>query len=371
MLNDAPFFLSHRLPIAMAAQEAGYDVHLAVPYHPTAAERLAREGITVHELPLNRRSSALRGEWQLFRTLCKLYREVRPDIVHHVTIKPVLYGSFARRLTGGGPVVNAVPGLGYLFLARGPKAALRRIIVELLYSVALRGRTSRAIFQNPDDVSLFVKNGMIDLSRVTLIRGSGVDLSHFAYSDPPAAAPLQVVLPARMLRDKGVMEFVTAARSLRAAFPTARFILVGDSDVNRSAVAAEQLRAWQDEGIVEWWGHRTDMVGVLRQAAIVCLPSYREGVPKALLEAAASGRPIVTTDVPGCREVVKNDENGILVPARDSKALAAALGRLLADADCRLRMGRAGRLRAEREFDIREVVRQSLMVYDLLLGARP
>ncbi|MEP6729706.1 MAG: glycosyltransferase family 4 protein [bacterium] len=367
VLNDASFFISHRLPIAVAARNAGFDVQLAAPADPKAAPVLAAEGIAVHPIVLDRRATNPLGELRVFLALYRLYRRLKPDVVHHVTVKPVLYGSIARSLAGGGAVINAVPGLGYLFLAQGIAASLRRALVERLYALALRGARTIAIFQNPDDLALFVERGLIDPARATLIRGSGVDLQHFAFHEETVTERPIVVLPARMLRDKGVHEFVDAARILRSKFPAARFVLAGDADANRSSISSDQLNAWNHEGVVEWWGQRTDMAHVLRNAAIVCLPSYREGVPKALLEAAACGRAIVTTNVPGCREVVSHGENGLLVPPRDSRALAEALRVLLNDSEVRAQMGRAGRRRAEKEFDANSVVQRTLEIYEELL----
>lgn len=369
VVNYAPYFVSHRLSIALAARDAGFDVHVAVPpAEPAMTTMRAQPGLAVHSVPLDRTATRLLGEWRSFRALRRLYRELTPDVVHHVTVKPVLYGSLARRTTGGGAVVNAVPGLGYVFLASGWRAAVRRWFVEALYRVALSGRDTVAIFQNPDDLEQFVADGLIRRERAVLIRGSGVDLQEFPCSEEPVGDPL-VVLPARMLRDKGVLEFVAAARLVRATMPTVRFALVGGGDTNRSAIPEEVLRSWQAEGVVEWWGHRTDMPEVLRLASLVCLPSYREGVPKALLEAAATGRAIVATDVPGCREVVRQGENGLLVPPRDSAALAAALQALLRDPALRRRMGRAGRVRAEREFSTGRVIDETLAVYARLAPA--
>lgn len=340
-----------------------------MPHEANAAATLVAEGYILHDLPLDRMAAKLRGEWKLFRALCTLYRTLSPDIVHHITVKPVLYGSLARRVTGGGPVVNAIPGLGYLFVTQGRMARVRRALAELLYRAALGGRETISIFQNPDDVALFVERRLVRAQQVELIRGSGVDLDEFAFADEPAGVPL-VILPARMLRDKGVFEFVDAARQLRVRGIAARFALVGDCVYNRAAIDRAQLEAWQREGLVEWWGHRSDMVAVYRAATIICLPSYREGVPKVLLEAAATGRAIVTTDVPGCREVVTDGVNGLLVPSRDSAALALAIERLLLDANLRHRFTKASRARAEHNFSASHVVERTLDLYRRLLSAR-
>jgi len=366
ILNDAPFFVSHRLPLAVAAMAAGYEVHLAAPPDALADVRLVAAGVRLHPLRLGRSESTLRSEWRAACDIASLLHQLRPELVHNVTIKPVLYGSLARRLLGGGPMVNAVPGLGYVFLATGAVARIRRAVVEGAYRAALGGKRSVAIFQNPEDASYFVTRRMIRQSQTVLIRGSGVDLAQFPCSSLPDGAPL-IVLPARMLRDKGVLEFAAAAAALKPQFPTARFVLVGGRDVNRSGLTESELQGLVASGAVEWWGQRDDMADVLAASRIVVLPSYREGVPKALLEAAAVGRPIITTDVPGCREVVTDGVHGLLVPPRRAETLADAVRTLLLDPARAAAMGKAARARAVAEFSIERVVEATLRIYQSVM----
>lgn len=367
VVNDAAFFLSHRMPIARAARDAGFDVHVATPAD-AAADRIAAAGFCFHPVPLVRGGRSAWREVRAVRALFGLYRRLRPDLAHHVTIKPVIYGGVAARAARVRAVVSAVSGLGYVFLARGPAAALRRAAVRSAYRVALRHRNGRVIFQNPDDRAEFIRDGIVAADAAVLIRGSGVDLAEFAPAPEVDAEPL-VVLPSRLLWDKGVAEFVAAARALRARGVRARFALVGDTDPqNPAAVPAATLAAWRAQGEVEWWGWRTDMPEVIRQAHVVCLPSYREGLPKVLIEAAAAGRASVATDVPGCREVVRHEETGLLVPVRDAGALAAALARLVEDAPLRRRLGERARTRAAAEFSVGGVVRAHLGVYEELLA---
>lgn len=368
VVNNAAFFASHRLPLGRAAIEAGYDVHVACPQSP-ALVALAEQGFTVHPVPIERTRHTIATETGALRALVRLYRELRPDVVHHVTVKPVLYGSLAARLARVPAVVNAMSGLGYLYTARGVAAALRRGVVEAVYRVAFRHGRLRVIFQNPDDMTVFVRRRLVRSRDTVLVRGSGVDAHEFVPSPEPEADAPVIVLPARLLWDKGVGEFAAAARLLRARGFRFRAVLAGDVDEgNPSSVPLAQLHEWVDEGVVEWWGFRGDMPAVYGQSSIACLPSYREGVPKALLEAAACGRPIVTSDVPGCREVVTDGETGLLVPPRDAAALANALGALLADAQLRARLGAAGRQRVEREFTVELVVAQQLALYRDLLS---
>jgi glycosyltransferase involved in cell wall biosynthesis len=369
VVNDAGFFLSHRLVLAEAARSAGYDVHVATP-PGSGADRVGALGFPHHAIRLSRRGSRPWAEAASVAGLVALYRRLRPTLVHHVTVKPVLYGSIAARIAGVPGVVNAVSGLGYLFIAPGALAGVRRRAVLAAYRIAFRGRGTWVIFQNEDDRGLFLDAGVVPYGRTVLIRGSGVDLAAFQpTAEPPE--PSVVVLPARMLWDKGVGEFVEAAAALRAEGVLARFVLVGDTDAgNPAAIPGERLLEWQAAGTVEWWGHRTDMPAVLAAAHVVCLPSYREGLPKALLEASAAGRPIVTTDVPGCREAVRDGENGWLVPVRESAPLAERLRALLTDAGLRQRMGRRGRAIAEAEFGVERVVAATLELYRALSNSR-
>lgn len=367
-VNDAPFFLSHRLPIALAARAEGYDVHIATPDHPRRIE-IEERGFKFHPIPLTRSSATPHSELRSLRAFVRLYRRLRPDLVHHVTHKPSLYGSIAARLTGVPAVVNAISGLGYAFVAEGRLAEMRREIMLLGYRAAFAHPNCRAIFQNPEDAALFLKHGVMSPGQYILIPGSGVDLDDFK-AMPEARGHPVIMLAARMLWDKGIADFVAAVRILRTQRSEFRAVLVGAPDPgNPRCIPVEQLRAWEREGVAEWWGHRTDMAQVLASSSVVILPSvYREGVPKVLLEAAASGRAIIATDVPGCRFVVRPGENGLLVPPRDPPGLAQALQALLDDPGLRARMGARSRAIAEAEFGVARVVDATLALYNTLLA---
>ena len=360
VVNATWFFVSHRLELARRARDRGFDVHLAAAPDDTVAQ-VAAAGIQVHPIPFARGEGS-GSDLDALRALWSLYRSLRPGIVHHVTLKPVLYGSLVARALGVPRVVNAVTGLGTLYLAQGPGAALRRDLVLR----ALRAGCNRAavtmLFQNADDLEAYRAAGIS--AKAAIIPGSGVDLDAFRPTPVPPGPPL-VILPARMLRDKGVVEFAEAAGAIRRGRIAARFALVGGLDPgNESALSRETIETWVAAGDVEWWGHRADMAEVLRQAAIVCLPSYREGLPRALIEAAAAGRCIVTTDVPGCREVVRDGIEGLLVPARDSAALAHALARVIGDPGLRDTLAAAARVRAAQEFGLDRIVTETLRLYD-------
>jgi glycosyltransferase involved in cell wall biosynthesis len=371
VVNAEWYFLSHRLALARALRDHGYEVAVAATVERGRRSAIESEGLRFLPLHLRRRSVNPLREAATLLELVRLYRRERPDLVHHVTIKPVVYGSLAARRTGVPAVVNTIPGLGHTFRAGGVCANGLRWAVSFGYRVALADRRVRVIFQNPDDRDLFVTRRIVTEDRARVIRGSGVDVCGFSPSHEPTGVPV-VLLASRLLWDKGVGDFVEAARRLRARGQPSRFVLVGAPDQeNRRAVSEATLRDWANEGTVEWWGLRDDMPSVLRAATIVALPTfYREGTPKILLEAAACGRPIVATDVPGCREIVRPGENGLLVPPRDAGALADALAALLADKELRARMGARGREIAVAEFSEDVVISQTLAVYGEVLGAR-
>jgi glycosyltransferase involved in cell wall biosynthesis len=367
VVNHAGFFLSHRLSLAQAAQAAGYDVHIATPA-AIETETIRAEGFPHHPVPLSRRGVRVWEEALTLRHLYRLYRTLNPDLVHHVTIKPVLYGGMMARLAHVPAAVYSVTGLGHVFVANGLKVRLLRQGVKLAYRLALGHPNARVIFQNPDDRALFVKNHLVDESKAVLIKGAGVNMSLFSPCPETETETPLVLFASRMLWSKGVGEFVEAARRLREAGVTARFVLVGDVDPdNPASVPAARLEAWRDGGAVEWWGHRNDMAAVFAQSHLVCVPSYGEGVPKVLIEAAACGRAIVTADVPGCREIVRHGENGLLAPVRDAGALAERLRQLIEDPALRRRMGVRSRSIAEAEFSLEQVVRETLAVYRELL----
>lgn len=363
-------FCSHRLPLAIAALEARYDVTL-VTNVSTHADVIRQAGIKLIPFNLERGSMNPLKELSAVARLTSIYRQEKPDVVHHVAIKPILYGSIAARFAGISNIVNALTGMGYIFTSDSLKARLIRPFITIAFRALLNGIKSRLIMQNQDDFSMLVNSGIVSKQRTKLIRGAGVDTKEYFYSPEPSVGPPRVVLPARMLKDKGVIEFVAAASILKNRGVDAQFVLVGDTDShNHAAVSIEQLNAWVSEGCVEWWDRRNDMPEVLANAHIVCLPSYREGLPKALLEAASCGRPIVTTDTIGCREVVRHGENGFLVPLRSTVELADALQILIENPGLRKQTGLRGREIAVKEFAVEKVVAETLGVYRDLLNQR-
>ena len=362
VVNDAGFFLSHRRPIAVGARDAGFETHVAAP-RPPGAPSVDIPGVTFHEIPLSRRGMSALSELGSISALVALYRRVRPDLVHHVTAKPILYGGIASRIARVPAVVHAVTGLGYLFISNEPRARVVRQGVRAAYRVATSHPNCAVIFQNEDDRRAL--GSAIRTKRIVMIPGSGVDLTLFRPTPLPSDGLPIIVLPSRMLWDKGVGELALAAERLRGK---ARVVLVGGLDpANPAAVPRETLEGWVRSGVVEWWGSRDDMPEVLREATIVCLPSYREGMPKSLLEACAAGRPIVTTDVPGCRDAIAGGDYGALVPLRDAVRLGDTLEALLADRPRLERMAKSAAASADR-FSIVRVVDRTIALYRELLS---
>lgn len=369
-ISEDWFFHSHFLERAVAARAAGYDVSV-LTHETNRGDQIREAGIKLIPLEFERRSVNPLREIRSMQHVYRVYAKERPDIVHHIAAKPIFYGTLAARILGITAVVNAPVGMGYVFSSSDVKARLLRPLIQMAYRLFLNPRGSRAIFENPHDQGYFVRLGIARQEDTVLIRGAGINVKLF--QPHPAASGVPVVmLIARMLRDKGVLEFLAAAKQLSVSGIEARFVLVGEPDPgNPASISEETLRQWDGKYGVEYWGWRGDMTAVLRQAHIACLPSYREGLPKSLLEAAACGLPIVTTDAVGCRDVVESNYNGYLVPVKNVDLLAEALRRLIASPELRADMGRKGRLRAEAEFASERVIGETLAVYERLTLSSP
>lgn len=368
IVHEALFFTTHRLPVGQAMRARGWDVHVAAPADEAVATRLAAEGIRLHPIPLARGGQNPLAEIRLVLALLRLIRELNPMLVHHVSLKPVVWGGLASRLAQVPAAIHAITGLGFLFIRSDLKTGLLRAVIRRLYQFALGHPNGQAIFQNPDDLALFQEHGMVRPDRWCMIRGCGVDMAAFPARPEPADAPPVVMFPARLLGDKGVNEFVGAAEILRREGVAARFVLVGRRDPdNPTDIGEDRLQQLIAGGIVEYWGFSTDMAATLAKANLIVMPSYREGLPRGLIEAAATQRAIITADVPGCREVVRDGENGLLVPVRDAAATADAIRRLLLDPVLRQQMAVRGRAMAEQEFSVQHFVAKSLEAYEAVL----
>jgi len=351
-------FVSHRMLLARKMISLGWKVVVStrVNQHADTIRESGVELLTIGSTQDKRHSSSIKT----IAKLINIYRHERPDIVHHFTIRMVILGSIAAKFVKSQAVVNTITGLGSAFIYNGIKYRVIRCVVSAVLRILLP--SSIITVQNHDDYK-FIKKLGISEEKIHLILGSGVDVARYSPVKKNNQIPL-VILPSRMLWVKGVGEFVEAARVLKNQSIKCRCILVGDNDDdNPASISNKQLSYWQDEGIVEWWGHSDDMEGVLSKADIICLPSYREGLPKSLLEAAASGLPIITTDVPGCREVVEHKVNGFLVPPQDYENLVRTLKVLIEDKKIRLKMGKMGRKKALSELSSAIIDHQKIDLY--------
>lgn len=355
-------FCIHHLAVARAAREAGHDVVVVTRVIEHAAPILAA-GLRLIPLEISRDGIAPLRELLTLFQLYKIYRKEHPDLVHHFAIKPMLYGSIASILAKVPATINGLIGLGFVFTSERTSARLLRPLVIFAMRIFLNRQNSRVTFQNSDDLRILTAKRIIDPAKARLILGSGVNIEAFTPSAEPEG-DVTVIMPARLLLDKGVNEFVCAARLLKARGVQARFALVGDRDIqNPATVPQSTIEKWREEGTVEIWGWRTDMAQVYRECHVVCLPSYREGFPMVLLEAAACGRPLVSTDVEGCREAVVHNYSGLLVPARNATALAEALADLINNPAKRMAFGANARAIVVKEFSIPVVINHTFAVY--------
>jgi glycosyltransferase involved in cell wall biosynthesis len=366
VVNADWFFISHRMPIALKARKCGYEVHIATAVGDRLQE-LENYGFKVYTLSLLRGGFNLFNAVRAFFELITIFRNVEPDIVHLVTLKPVLLGGLAARWVQVPALVSAVSGLGYVFTDHGVAAIARRWFIMCIYSWAFGHKNQTVIFQNKDDYDALAATTGLLPAKVEIIRGSGVDLHEYRLTPELSGVPI-VLFPARLLIHKGIFEFVKAAELLIDKGISARFVLAGMVDLdNPSSVTQMKLDSWVAEGVVEYWGHRTDMPQVIAISNLVVLPSYREGLPKVLLEAAAVGRAVVTTNVAGCRDAVEPNVTGLLVPPQDAESLALAIEHLLKNPNQRMEMGLAGRKLAENQFDVRAVVDKHMKIYTRLV----
>lgn len=365
LVTELGYFCSHRLNLALAAKQAGFEVTVVTNCNQrpnlSHLEDQLKE-FELYHLPFHRSRlnplRELKTLWQLW----KAYRHIRPDIVHQVALKPVLYGTLCARLLRIPRIVNALGGMGYLFTHRSVKSTVIKPLMALAFRILLNHRRCALILQNPDDVDLMTP--LVGRDKIQLIRGSGVDLEAFHPTEEPPSPPVKAVMVSRLLWSKGIGELVEAARLLKREGVSLQIQVAGDLDPqNPASISPAILTAWKEENLVIWLGGRADIAALYNQAHIAVLPSYREGLPKSLLEAAACGKPIVTTDVPGCREVVVSGENGLLIPPRNAIALAKALKTLAEYSELRVRMGKLSRRKAEQEFDEKKIIAQTMAVY--------
>lgn len=382
VVNVDWFFLSHRLPVALAAQYAGWDVTI-VTADTGKLKDIEAKGLKVINLPMSRSGMNILEELKTLNFLRKLYKREKPDVVHHVGMKTILWGTLAAKFSKVNGVVNAISGLGGFF-AEDNQGLLAKIMPKVLKfshdlgvkngskcSEGLNGKGYRllCIFQNDDDWDLYVKHGIIRHEQGRFIKGSGVSLDEFCYTPEPTESKIKVILTARMIVEKGIFLLTEAAERLRAKYgETVEFLLIGGLDDHPGAITKEQLDAVCDGKYIQWLGYRTDVRDLLKQCHIVAFPSYyMEGLPKSLIEADAIGRPIITSNSVGCKETVVDGENGFLIQPKDVDALTEKLDLLLGDKELRQKMGKAARAYAEKYFDIEVVKERHLAIYNELV----
>jgi glycosyltransferase involved in cell wall biosynthesis len=358
------YFCSHRLPIARAAKDAGYEVWVIAGVNKHG-DAIREEGFYLVHLDFQRGRPNIFSDLMLLWKLILTYRKLRPDIVHQVAIKPVLYGSIAAQISGVPLIINALAGLGFLYSA-DVKGVFRLLqpMVRSGVGMILRNIRGRVIVQSQADYKTLQASMGLRQESLALIRGSGVDMVEYAPTQEPVG-PVRVTLVSRLLWEKGVGDLVEAAKLLCDRGVECIITLVGEPDVkNPGAIDEQLLRRWAEAYNVEWWGRRDDIADIWAQSHIACLPSYyREGVPKSLIEAASCGRPIITSNNPGCLELVEDGVNGLVVPARNPAKLAEAIATLVADPELRRRLGSEGRRKVGYGFSQEQVVAQTLGLY--------
>jgi len=365
VINEDRFFLSHRKEIALEAQRRGYDVTI-VTKDCGSVKTIREMGLNVIDLPINPSGMNLKEELHTFRFLMSLYRHEKPDIVHHVGLKNILWGALAAKLTKIKGVVNAVSGLGALF--NGAKLTLMTHGILAVMRFANLRRGVKVIFQNDEDKAIFLKQKVVSPEQIEFTKGSGIDLSKFAYSKEPTVGKIKIIFTARMVKEKGVCDLIEAAKILKVdMYDKVQFLLCGRLTENSNAISKEYLEQECDGEYISYLGERSDVKDLLEQSHIMAFPSYyREGVPKSLIEASAIGRPIVTCDSIGCRDVVTDGENGFLVEPQNPVMLADRLRKLIENPELRKQMGLNARKKAESAFSIDSVVAIHMKIYQEL-----
>lgn len=366
VVNQDWFFLSHRLPIGMAAKDAGYDVTI-VSEDTGVSDKIREAGLQTINLPINKAGTNIKDEIKTFFFLYKLFRREKPDIVHLVGLKTMLWGSLACRLAGVKAMVSAVCGLGVLFDEEHAHSFMTRSILKVM-RVTHKKKRLAVIFQNNDDKAIFLNAKIMKEGQCAFTNGSGINLQNYNYTPEPTSGLIKIIFTARMVEDKGTLVLIDAAKKLEAEYKgKVQFLLCGGLDTNPNGITKEMLESRCDGEYIQWLGHRKDVLELLKQSHIMAFPSwYREGLPKSVIEAEAIGRPVVTTDSVGCRDTVIDGKNGYTIPIKDSDALAMALKKLIDNPELRQTMGKNAREFAVNKFDINDVVKVHLDIYEAI-----
>ncbi len=369
IISEDWYFFSHRLSLAVIAIKSGYEVGLLCRVSKYRKE-IEAEGVKVFNWSINRESKNIFKETVAILNIVSILHKFKPNLIHSVAMKPVLYSAIASSYVGHQKSIFALAGLGYIFTSRNNFAKIVRLFLIICFKKIFYNKNNKLVLQNPEDRSLLLDLNVISKNNVHLIRGAGVDTFSFFYKPIPFKNPI-IMLPSRMLWAKGVQDFVDCAEIINDKKKIARFVLVGGPDTqNPDTISEYQLEKWNNSGVVEWWGNQDDMPSIIQQATIICLPTfYGEGLPKCLLEGASSGRPIVSYDVPGCREIVVNNYNGFLVKSRSIEGLVKSIIMLLADNDLCIQMGKNGRKLVKNNFTQEIVGKETIQLWEDLLKA--
>ena len=368
IVNVDWFLYSHRLPIILEANKQGFEVHVATSITDISKKKsLIKKGIHFHELPIDRSGKSCKNLLNVFLKIIVLLYKLKPNVLHLITIQPILLGGIASRIIGINKIVYAISGLGHSFLSENLSSSIRRYLITFMYRIALCNKNRIVIFQNPTDLKFLSKTCSLDSSEVTLINGSGVNLEKFVYSDLPRSTPT-ILMASRLLKSKGVYEFVNAARILKKKGLDIKFQLVGKPDKsNPLAIKSKELNQWIEDGLIEYLGFQNKMNEIIPKSHIVVLPSYYpEGLPKIICEAAACGRAVITTNQPGCKDAIVEGETGILIETKQSKQLATAILKLIEDPKLLKKMSFKARKRAEKLFNIDSIVEKHIEIYNYL-----
>jgi glycosyltransferase involved in cell wall biosynthesis len=367
IVSEDWYFYSHRLYLAKIAIKLGYKVAL-LSHYTNHRDKIKQDGIEVINWPLNRSTKNLLQEIKAIKSVASSINNFQPSVIYAVAMKPVLYSAIACFLSGFKNRVFALAGLGFIFTSKKRSVKVLRLLMEFVFRLLFKGNNTRLILQNPEDQSALLSAKVINKNYLRLIRGAGVDTTSFHYQKIPNEIPV-IILPARMLWAKGIQDFVDCAIEINKKVKKARFVLVGTPDIqNPDAIPKVRLKKWNEEGVIEWWGHQSDMVIVYHQSTIVCLPTtYGEGLPKSLLEAASCGRPIVAYDVPGCREIVQDGYNGYLVKPKSINGLVDAITKILNSYELCVQMGKNGRQLVKKHFTQEKIARETMAVWEEVL----
>ena len=367
IVNQDKFFLSHRLPIGLAAKDAGYDVTI-VSEDTGVSNKIREAGLRTINLPINKAGTNIKDVIKTFFFLYKLFRREKPDIVHLVGLKTMLWGGLACRLAGVKAMVSAVCGLGVLFDEEHAHSFMTRSILKVM-RVTHKKKRLAVIFQNNDDKAIFLNAKIMKEEQCAFTNGSGINLQNYDYTPEPTSGLIKIIFTARMVEDKGTLVLIDAAKKLEFEYKgKVQFLLCGGLDTNPNGITKEMLESRCDGEYIQWLGHRNDVLELLKQSHIMAFPSwYREGLPKSVIEAEAIGRPVVTTDSVGCRDTIVDGINGYLIPTKDSDALATALKKLIDNPELRQTMGKNAREFAVNKFDINDVVKVHLAIYKSII----